>query len=260
MKILEEMQHREVALERAALSKIMTDGYIDPWIRAEYFSGDEKRIFLDLSEMWRMNGDIDLNALRGPLKPIGIEIMESVGSITNTGKKLLIDAFLRRETAKEVIALYSRGESLENVPREIQAAVSNLLINQEQKKYNHAESLSTVIGLIQAGCDNNAILGVPIGIDGFDSIVHGFEKKKFYVLGALKKTGKSRFMVYVALRLAESGARVLMNSLEMSDVQLNLLAFSRLSGVDSSTLGNLPLPVAVLPRIATAQEDRKSVV
>jgi replicative DNA helicase len=55
-----------------------------------------------------------------------------------------------------------------------------------------------------------------------------------YAIGALKKTGKSRFGVYLSCVLKSQGAGIFWNSLEMSAGQLNILATAYFSDLNSN--------------------------
>jgi len=67
-------------------------------------------------------------------------------------------------------------------------------------------------------------------------------------MGALKKTGKSRFMSYLAIKCMQQGAGVMLNSLEMSSYQLNILLLAYLSRVNSSVF-DIPMGKENLKRV-----------
>jgi replicative DNA helicase len=82
------------------------------------------------------------------------------------------------------------------------------------------------------------IAGYPTGISDFDAITNGVEAGKFYVIGGLKKTGKSRWMIFWAIQLQQAGAGIHINSLEMNRNQLNSCALAYFSGLNSRKIGN----------------------
>jgi len=203
MKPSEELTYRSQDVERAILCKFITDGYIDTWAHEGLFVGDERTLFNQLKDLWNQTGEIDSFAIKDELKPLARHILSESGTMSRSAISTLVGAYLRREAARGVLSIYGSDEKPEDVPKLIQAHMSNLLTNHEQAAYNHPESIARVFEIIKEGCIGTKMLGLPIGIDGFDSTTHGFERKKMYLIGALKKTGKSRFMVYVALKLAE---------------------------------------------------------
>jgi replicative DNA helicase len=76
------------------------------------------------------------------------------------------------------------------------------------------------------------VIGYRCSISRIDKILCGFQKGKSYYVGALKKTGKSKWMVYLSSQFLLQGAQVMLNSLEMGPRDLNKQRYSYHSGVD----------------------------
>jgi replicative DNA helicase len=114
------------------------------------------------------------------------------------------------------------------------------LIVKGGKEYNHEETMNILLTQLEkAALQDKTIRGTPINIGCVDEIISGIEIPMFYVLGALKKTGKSRFMMHMACQLENNGLGIAINSLEMTPLQLNACALAHFSGIDQSNLGRL---------------------
>jgi len=236
-KIKSDLCSRNVQIERAVICQILIDGYVDPDVKAVYFQGAEEKLFNEIDAMWQLNGEIDVPLIKTNHRELVDLILDGDNTNTKSAITALRDEWMRRETARAVLKAYEEQNPVE-LARRLQSNLSEILVSKTNKEYNHTESIRTCMSLIEDGCKaDRGVIGVPIGIKPFDFVVQGFEKKKVYVIGALKKTGKSRFMMFAALKLCEAGKKVLINSLEMSDAQLNLLAISYYSGINSSRLG-----------------------
>lgn len=64
------------------------------------------------------------------------------------------------------------------------------------------------------------IKGIRSGIYDLDSLLNGWQKGKIYVVGALKKTGKSRFVLNVASSFLDASHPGIMFSMEMGRFQV----------------------------------------
>ncbi|MBQ9226540.1 MAG: AAA family ATPase [Fibrobacter sp.] len=67
----------------------------------------------------------------------------------------------------------------------------------------------------------NGLIGVEMGLDGLDKLVHGYQPGQFVIIGGKPSMGKSAFAAHSAYSAALSGAEVAFFSLEMT-VQSNV--------------------------------------
>jgi replicative DNA helicase len=137
--------------------------------------------------------------------------------------------------------LFDNTREIEN-PQERLNYVRKLIAETELKTttfYSQPDETRRLIEVISINqSSNKKIMGYSTGLSRLDLAISGIEKGKMYLLGGLKKTGKSRFMIYLAMNLAQQGATVMMNSLEMNAIQLNAIALAYLSGIDSAKIGS----------------------
>lgn len=84
--------------------------------------------------------------------------------------------------------------------------------------------------------DPSKAFGLITGIEELDRITTGFHRGDFIVIGARTSMGKSAFMLEIALRLAKSGYKVAIYSLEMSKRQIYNRLMANLMNVELNTI------------------------
>ncbi len=232
-----------VQLENALLSRILVSRKLIPDILPDYFTGQRKRLYEAITEVWEEFNEIDSVYLKatGFENEINTAVQESGSSSQNTIRDLH-ECWQKREIAKTLLmapAVYDDQEiTTEEVIRRIQEGSSKILLRNQNHEYDHHDAVIKLNDLITDGNRNNReILGFSTGLKELDRYTSGIERGKTYAIGALKKTGKSRFSIGLAIALREQGANIVWNRLEMGEMQLNLLALANYSDMDSMALG-----------------------
>lgn len=234
------LHYREKTIERQVISGIIADRNIPPDIMPEYFEGDERLIYDEIDRQYAKNGNIDATVLHDTNNVLDI-IFDTAPTTSIHAIEKLRNAYLKRRFAR-IVAKVKLRDNAETEISELISETGKLILSGKSVNYDHNKELSTLMQCIEKNAKKESgLAGLGIGIEPFDLETNGIEKSKLYALGALKKSGKSRFMIYSAIRLAEQGARVLINTLEMSSQQLNLLALSYYSGINSRHIfGKMP--------------------
>jgi KaiC/GvpD/RAD55 family RecA-like ATPase len=238
MEIISLLGTRNQQLERQAICSILLRRKIDPGLSEVHFEGEEQRLFAELSGQWERNATIE-PAL---LKFSGTEdlVKECIKLQPATGQMVVEElhrCWMARELGMAIAC--SKGDSVDEI-RSFYAKLSDLLISRTDDKYDHTSAVSDLLADIERGVlRQSKITGFPVGIEDFDTVTNGVEPGKFYVLGALKKTGKSRWMTFWAIQLWKAGAGVHINSLEMNRNQLNSCALAHFADINSRKLGNM---------------------
>ncbi|HUT63884.1 MAG TPA: DnaB-like helicase C-terminal domain-containing protein, partial [Anaerolineae bacterium] len=237
--------------ERRVLSSIVCDGKMLLGVRADYFTGHEKQFYEDIATQWNDHGEIDIQMV---FKNSPKEFQKIVDHTSNYGKNAissLKNAHLWRLIGKTVVSLKGTNAS-KSIDKMLEILGSANLAH-SGSKYVHNDAVSELLEAIDRGCtkEEGAVQGYSTGFRSLNNATSGIEKGKFYVLGALKKTGKSRFMINLAIKLSLQGAGVLLNSLEMRPIELNALALSFFSGINSALIGR-KLPMDLMSEIGPA--------
>ena len=238
------MQEIETA-RKIFISWFALSGSIHPDVKKEWFSGVQREIYESLEKHYIAGGKMYdptanmehyelieeiVQKYSGVVSSATIEALR-VGSIVDRAKIALFNRF-KLDSISEVSEVLPKLQSVESELLDI------LGDSQQENKYNHHESVQELFDIIEQGCKNDKkISGYSTGIEKLDEVMNGIQPGKFIVIGALKKTGKSRLKVQIAQTAMKQGAKVLCNSLEMNKHELNTCALSYHSGVDSARIG-----------------------
>jgi replicative DNA helicase len=230
-------------LENAILSRILVSRKLIPDILPDYFTGQRRRLYEAIKEAWEEFNEIDAVYLKATGFDDEVEnAVQESGSASKNTIRDLHELWQKREMARVVYMATSTYDNeditTEEVIRRIQEGSSKILLRNQNHEYNHYDSVVKLNELIIDGNKNNReILGFSTGLKELDRYTSGIERGKTYAIGALKKTGKSRFSIGLAIALREQGANIVWNRLEMGEMQLNLLALANYSDMDSMALG-----------------------
>lgn len=96
--------------------------------------------------------------------------------------------------------------------------------------------------------------GTPTGLKDVDALLGNLQGSKFYVLAARPGQGKTTALLTAAKNAAETGKRVAIFSLEMTNSQLYNRLLSRITGIDSQKLDTGRFPQEYWPRITAGME------
>lgn len=228
---------RDIAIEKSILSKILTIGRIPPDLSEDFFGGEEYRLYKAILEQWQKYGKIDVPLLKKKFEALINDCLEMQGSYSEASIEILEKQWIKRELGL-IIAEMGKCEDPQKEIRIIQEKISHIMFKRKTEEYNQQNEIVNLKKMITTAQNQNKILsGYSCSIKAIDNLTNGFELSKFYACGALKKTAKSRFGVFCSLKFMEQGAGIFWNSLEMSREQLNILALSYYSGINSRKFG-----------------------
>lgn len=224
--------------ERRVIAQTMISGKVNIDVKPEYLTGIEKSLYEEGLEQWNKFKKLDETLINDHHPEAFMYAIETDPSYSEAIIDVLYKTWLIREVSRKFVSFnYSEDKILESL-QELQADISGLVHKNSNQKYEHRPEVLKILNAIEAGHKSGRkIRGYSTKISNVDVLSGGIEKGKVYALGALKKCGKSRFAVYLSLMLRSQGANVYWNSLEMSKEQLNMLALSYYSGINSSSLG-----------------------
>lgn len=224
-------------LENILLCEILISGKMKPDVMAEYFTGPRVRFFEAIQKQWIELKCIDPVALKSGFEKNVIEAVTLEGSSSPAIIDDLKKLWKRRELGKTLCQALEL-ESIDDTLAKIQSETGKITLKHGSPDYNHPQALQDLLAALEhAQKKNLTIAGYSTGIYELDKYLSGIEKGKTYFIGALKKSGKSRFAVYLSLKMRESVAGVLCNSLEMNHLQLNSCAMAYYSDVDQRNFG-----------------------
>jgi len=243
--------------EGMVLSDILVTGMMPLDLRPEYFTGKQRKLFDALYFQWSEFGELNPEILSDGEKAIADEVLSLNGNSSKEIIESLHSEYLRRchgLMMYESMKIEEPDASL----RALQESIADALFSKRSKDYDHLDNMRRLMAALERATQMDiAVSGVTTGVPQYDALINGHEHGKVYVIGALKKTGKSRFMTQCAISACEAGAGVIVNSLEMSPIRLNNLALSYYSGVNGNKIGRA-LTQGDFSKIAAATDKLRS--
>ena len=228
---------RDQSTEQIVLSKILTVGQVPPDIIPEYFQGAEYHLFVDLKNQWDKWGKFDLPLIKSKHRELFFECLDNQGSYSEATIEILHTHWMRRQIGYTLLNIGDCKDPKSTLER-IQGEIADIAFSKKTDDYVHLEELQKLQKVIDRGQkENRTVLGYSTGLPELDKLTNGLEKGKVYTIGALKKTCKSQFAIHLALTAAQQGAGIMINSLEMSRMQLNSSALARYSEVNRREIG-----------------------
>jgi KaiC/GvpD/RAD55 family RecA-like ATPase len=239
MKTAQEMIcSRDQSLEQNVLCEVLLQRRIPLDVTSNLFEGAEKKLFEDAAHMYRYQGQVDSEVLRGRMPQLVEEVLNRAGTYSRPAIEELLHHAKMRATGLALVA-FLQHEDLNEGIRTFQSELSSIVTNGSQERYCHEKVCSEALTEIQDRISGNRdVVGYRCSLSGVDNILRGFQHGKAYYVGALKKTGKSRFMTFLASQFLAQGAKVLVNSLEMGARDLAMLRLSYYAGMDVTAFAN----------------------
>jgi replicative DNA helicase len=125
-----------------------------------------------------------------------------------------------------------------------QKQINDLATFQTGDEYDHQKSVFEYMKSVEQKYldpKKDKIAGFRIGIPRIDNTINGFQRGLSYIVGGLKKTGKSRFAVNVAAKLLEQSLGGVIFSMEMPVNKIHACFIANAAKIDTSNLhsGNM---------------------
>jgi replicative DNA helicase len=206
-------------------------------VSPELFEGAEHKLFTAAQSMYQRTGDIDPQVLKLEYPEVVAAALNRSGTYSRPAIEVL-KAHAQLRAAGTALLEFGRCSSFAEGIRTLQSNLAAVLTDTTRSRYDHGAACVAVWDSIQKRVSGDAgAIGLRCGIAAIDSILRGFHRGKLYTVGALKKTGKSRFMVYLVNNFLAQGAAVTINSLEMGAHDLNELRLCYYAGADVGAIG-----------------------
>lgn len=225
-------------IESAVLSKILTAKKMPPDLPHDFFTGGEHLLFVDALEQWNKHGVIDSIVLKSKHLEVVQSVLSHQGTYSKQALKILESHRMRRQIG-EMLLTVKAAEDPERTIADIQAQIARISFKDgEEGTYDQVKQVSELLEVVEKGYKGQSdVLGYSTGLADLDKVTSGIQVGKMYAVGALKKTGKSRFAVYLSMQLIKQGAGVMWESLEMSPFELNRCALAYSVRINAASIG-----------------------
>jgi replicative DNA helicase len=155
--------------------------------------------------------------------------------------------------AQKFIKSLPSGDSealIADLHREISAQATQ---GREIAEYNHGKSFAKFLAYVEDGKNSlRAMRGITSHLPELDAIINGWQRGLSYVIGGLKKTGKSRFAINLASTLLSRGHGGIFFSLEMKPEQIHGCIISSRAAINTEKYGTSRIEQNDLYKMATA--------
>jgi replicative DNA helicase len=248
----------DIDIEKAVISAMLNDSNV-LWDVLEtipsenvFYKGEHKIFFNCLKEMFNSGHQIDLMTVtdylrkEGKLDEIGgisnlMDIFSSIISSAHWNKHcaILLEKFIKREEIRIGMDMVKKGyDDTEDATETLSDSINELnnIYNGGDEDLEHigmsimdfAENLEMVIN------NPKHLLGIPSGINGLDSITHGWQNGQLIIIAARPSQGKSALALNLATNAAKADPNTMVAffSLEMSKAELTRRIVSSESGVE----------------------------
>lgn len=230
--------YRNIEAERILLSRALLSKSIPPGIQDIYFCDEEKKLYQAIVDEIKIHKEVDPVLLRTKFPEVVEKCFEYQGSFSDHTIYELREAATKREISRKICDLDLSG-SCDEISKKISTFQKELsaILTSRNKDYDQKNTTYKLIEeLEKVQTSSRRLRGYSTGLKSLDDCISGIEKGKVYAIGALKKTGKSRFGIFLTCMLHNVDAGVMWNSLEMSEIELNLCVLSHISGISTSKL------------------------
>jgi len=237
MDALELSIRRDKALEQQILCGILLRKKLPLGIDALMFSGEERDLFTELKRQLSEHNQIEIPMIPGGLSLLIDKCLDMSPIGGAAGALKLIETWAMRECG-QVVLTADEADGATKLIQQIQGGLGNIILRKSPSaEYVQEDAVARLLTeLDRQAAQKDRISGMRTGLDQLDMATDGIEKGKFYVIGGLKKSGKSRFMIHLASAIMAGGNTVLINSLEMNEFQLNTCFAAWSSGVSTRQL------------------------
>jgi replicative DNA helicase len=155
--------------------------------------------------------------------------------------------------AQTFLKLFHGGDSealIADLHREISAQATQ---GREISEYKHGKSFADFLRYVDDGKNSlRAMRGIPSHLPELDAIVNGFQRGLSYVIGGLKKTGKSRFAINFISTFLARGHGGIFFSMEMKPEQIHGCIISCRAAINTEKYGTSRIEQNDLYKIAAA--------
>ncbi len=239
------IQTRNKQAELQALSWIATHReFVD--IPVDYFWGEELKVYKLLRAQYFSAGQLEPSVIDEAMLHV-LSAAEDYGTPYNV--QPIIDALAKSYRLREFNNLLLKSQSeleanqdiADTIMLNMQKEITRVITSQAVDEYNHQESVHNFMKSVEEKVTSpkvDKIAGVRIGIPKIDNTINGFQHGLTYIVGGLKKTGKSRFAINAVSKFLEQGLGGIVFSMEMPIDKIHACVVANRARIDTTNINN----------------------
>jgi len=232
------------------------------YVMPDYLEGEYKECYLHLKDQYESVGKIDaaalpekFNSLIYSCSDIAIPINHEVVINELSKQYRCIQAY--NESMKLQLALENE-KNTDDIIINHADKISSIMLGSSESKYNHISSIDKFISEIEDRKKHpGSLKGEASNIHMLDMMIRGWQSGKMYVVGGLKKTGKSRFFInLISPWLARSLSGIVF-SMEMNEHDIHTCIMANRLKINTSIIGTSDLSDEKLAEMRAESENYK---
>jgi replicative DNA helicase len=234
----------DLAAEKHILAHIIGEEQIVDLHPDCFYQEQHKRLFLELRKQHETGGGIAPFIIKDQVSLISdcvdFGYPKNIQNVINRLNLL----FAKRQYLKTLTNAMAKINDVDvlETNKTISDTISDLSkINVQDngiEKYDHHQSVKDWTQWVYDGKDSSDTLqGIQSGLTDLDLAINGWQRGKTYIIGGLKKTGKSRFAIFLISQWLRENRGGIIFSMEMKARQIHSCVMSSRLSIDTSKYG-----------------------
>lgn len=220
-------------------------GAIDRVSENHFTNANNILLFRAIKELFdkKVNVSVSTIAATANNSELAITAMECVEQAVSKQRfidhlELLEEAYINRMLRIALTESIIQIDNKECDISQVQTRINDIaLLNVKNIEYSHGHSVMDFWKSVQErGLNKDKIMGMRTPWAKLNSIINNLQKGRTYIIGGLKKTGKSRFAIHLTSGLLEDGHSGLWFSMEMQPFAIHACIMAARTGTDTNDL------------------------
>lgn len=215
-------------------------------IKEEHFTSTDRillfRLIKDLYDKKITISVSIINATQAELSFSAMECVEQAVSKQSFESHIVLveQAYINRKLRELLTVSINQIDNKECELSEVQTKINELaLLNVKDNEYSHGHSVMDFWESVkERGLNKSKIIGMRTPWPKLNCIINNLQKGRTYIIGGLKKTGKSRFAIHLTSGLLQDGHSGIWFSMEMQPFSIHACIMAVRTATDTNHLHN----------------------
>ena len=241
---------------------VYNDTFID--VPECYFDETHLPVYQALKQQYFLSGKIEPTILSKNISDIIVETEDIAFPKNNEPIISALEKEYRRinawkEAQRLIVSLEDcKDEDTDEIIINHSEKIINLMQGYRKSEYKHDASVDKFISIVEENKRHPGILkGIQSNLPDLDKIIRGWQHGKLYVIGGLKKTGKSRFAINLVSQWIADNKRGVVFSMEMNENDIHACVLGNRLNINTSIIGTSELSDQQLIALKAEAENYK---
>jgi len=195
---------------------------IDRITENHFTSIDRILLFRTIKELYYKKVSVSISIINATNSDLSILSMECVDQAVSKQSfeshiTLVEEAYINRKLRELLLVTINEIDNKECVLSHVQTKINELaLLSVKDNEYSHGHSVMECFNTInEIRANKHRLIGMRTPWDNVNKTISNLRKGRTYIIGGLKKTGKSRFAIHLTSGLLKDGHSGVWFSMEM---------------------------------------------